>query len=321
MGGTTKFTVSTKEQGARLDHWLTRKLSKISRAQIKTLIDGGRASVNRRRVLIAGWELKSGDTVEVRIPDVRAPVNGSTKKNNRKVSRPADDFHAGSDRYLKILFEDRDLIVVDKPAGVLAEGKEGSPHDQLLAMIRGYLKRKFKESRGSYVKMLHRLDTETSGAIVAAKSKVGEQLEAAFSDHKIDRVYDAIVCGRIEKEQGKINLPLEKGDFGDGHKVQVSKDGKRAITEYRVKERYINATWLEVRVATGRTHQIRVHLAHIGHPVIGDKRYGTRDIPFHRQALHARQLGFRHPRTQNKMEFQAKMPNDLNVLIDRLRGA
>ena len=223
-------------------------------------------------------------------------------------------------RYLDILFEDRDLIVVNKPAGVLAEPKAGSPHETLQSMLRGYLQRKYKESRGSFVRLLHRLDTETSGVMVAAKSKVGEQLEYAFREHTLDRCYDAIVCGRVEKDSGVIDLPLEKGDFGEGRKVQVSESGKRAITEYRVLERYAKATWLEVRVRTGRTHQIRVHLAHIHHPVVGDKRYGGGEIHFARQALHARVLGFKHPRTKAKVRFEAKPPEDLQRLIDLLRG-
>ncbi|OGQ05931.1 MAG: hypothetical protein A2W61_02030 [Deltaproteobacteria bacterium RIFCSPLOWO2_01_44_7] len=226
-----------------------------------------------------------------------------------------------SQRFLNILFEDRDIIVVNKPAGVLTEPKEGSPHEHVLGMIKGYLQRKFKESKGSYVKLLHRLDRDTTGVLVAAKSKIGEQIEDQFRSHSIDRQYIAIVEGRVENEDGQINFPLEKGEFGWGKKVRVSKQGAKALTRYHVQERYENATLLSIQVATGRTHQVRIHCAEIGHPLVGDKIYGASGtIPFPRHALHASVLGFRHPKTGNKQRFEAKLPEDMEALVDRLRG-
>lgn len=348
---TRQFVVSTGEAGERLDRWLTRKMPDFSRGQIKHLLDQGRVLVNQRRVLIAGWELESEDAIEVRIPlkgvpdirdlpkeplrprrerpdrverfrnqevnsadegkrrpSVKAPTNSETEKRSRK-------------RFLEVLFEDRDIIVVNKPAGVLTEPKSDSPHDHLLGMIRGYLKRKHKGSRASFVKLIHRLDCDTTGVMVAAKSRVGEQLEDQFRNHRVDRQYLGIVQGRVEKEEGSISIPLEKGDFHSGRKVRTVKEGgMKAVTGYRVKERYAESTLLQIQVQTGRTHQVRVHLAEIGHPLAGDKLYGGR-MPFGRHALHATRLQFQHPRTKKSLRFEAKLPEDMTQLIDQLRGA
>lgn len=322
---TRQFIVGAGQAGSRLDVLLTQVLRNLSRAEIKHLIDRGHVSVNARRVLIAGWELKSRDAVEVRMPPAGRPradkPRGSRLEANKYAGhRP----RGGRDRFLEVIFEDKDFLVVDKPPFVLTEPKSDSPHEHLLGMMKGYLKRKFRDSRGSYVKLLHRLDRETSGVIVAAKSKIGEQLEDQFRSHKIDRHYLAVVEGRVEKQEASIRFPLEKGEFGSGKKVRVVKEGDpsgmRAITNYRVEERYNDATLLAVQVVTGRTHQVRVHFAEIGHPVVGDKLYGAVRIPFSRHALHAGKLSFYHPRTNKKMSFEAPPPQDLQKLIDHLRG-
>ena len=241
----------------------------------------------------------------------------NTTKTPRQFIVPKSDT-----RFLNVIFEDNDILVIDKPPGVLSEPKSDSPHSNLLGMVQGYLRRKFKDSKGSYVKLLHRLDKDTTGVIVVAKSKLGEKLEDQFRDHKVERHYVAIVEGAIQKESGRINLPLEKGDFKGGQKARVAENdqGKRAVTFYEVRERYANASLLDVRVETGRTHQVRVHMAHIGHPLVGDKIYGANQIPFKRHALHAKQLGFLHPRTGIWVHFNSKLPQDMEELIDRLRG-
>ena len=343
---TRQFIVGEGEQGNRIDRWLGQQMPDFSRGQIKHLIDQGKILINHRRVLIAGWELESQDAVEVRIPDQgvpeireempetpRRPEHRETpnrfdqrrpfvrKQEKKPESRDERRISSGR-RFLDVIFEDRDLIVVNKPYGVLSEPKGDSPHDHLLGMIRGYLKRKFKESRGSYVKLMHRLDKDTSGVLVAAKSKVGEQLESQFKGHRVERHYVAIVEGRLEQEEGKIDLPLEKGDFEGGKKVKVAGkgEGAPAITLFRVRERYENATLLDVTVETGRTHQVRVHFAEVGHPLIGDKIYGACKIPFPRHALHASLLGFQHPRTKKFDRYEAKPPQDMGQLIDKLRG-
>ncbi len=290
------YKVGANETGNRLDAWLCKRLPGTSRNSVKRLIDSGSVRVGGRRIYIAGWKLNSNDRVE--ISEGPAKAKGGS--------------------YVKIIYEDRDIIVVDKPAGVLSVPQPKSSMPNLEDQVKAYLKRKYKT--GSYLKALHRLDAETSGAIVFAKSKDGERLEESFRRHDIGRDYLAVVEGHIEKDSGRIEGRIEKGRFGGGRKARPAKgaEGRVAVTEYRVKERYSGSTLLEISVRTGRTHQIRVHLSHMGNPVIGDKLYGA-TRPFPRQALHARYLRFRHPVTGKKMKFESRVPDDINALIDELR--
>jgi 23S rRNA pseudouridine1911/1915/1917 synthase len=293
------FVVDENEAGQRVDVWLSKK-SGLSRSVLKRALDAGDVRVNGKKVYIAGWKLAPRNRVELR---ERAPTKGGPGVREK------------SGGFVKIIYDDRDIIVVDKPAGILSVAHEGGAC--LEDRIRAYLRRKYKSA--SYLKPVHRLDTDTSGAIVYAKSKAGERLEELFRHHDIDRGYLAVVSGPMTDERGRIDAPLEKGDFAAGRKVRASKSGREAVTEYEVKERYPNATLLQVKVLTGRTHQIRVHLANIGHPIIGDKLYGGGAL-FWRQALHAHRLGFKHPATGKKMRFESPLPKDMRELIDKLRG-
>lgn len=390
--------VQHQDAGERLDKWLCAKFPQFSRHQIKSLLDNGRVLVNRRRVVIAGWELEEGDDVCLRLPaDFEKRLSGGDRhagddapgpedktprpagmerakslaeqvgiqssleryfsrqqqrrhtpppqtqqaQENRKPSphRQHDrkgqrrdepnpkDRGPGHDRRLRIYHEDRDLIVVEKRAGLLSVPSEKKEEDResLLSEIHAYLKRRHREHKHSFVAPLHRLDTETSGIMVFALSKEGQRLEQQFRDHSIRREYVALVSGRLEEEQGIIDIPIEKGDFPGGKKVRPAPqgEGRRAVTEFRVKERYANATLVELRVRTGRTHQIRVHLSEKGHPLLGDKLYASPSAPppidFHRQALHAIALGFRHPATKRKYTFHSPLPKDLRDLVDQLR--
>ena len=233
------------------------------------------------------------------------------------------------DRFIDIAYEDKDIIVVNKQRGVLVVadkklssggGKRGE--ETLADKVRGYLLRKFKGAKGAFVQPLHRLDRETTGLVIFAKSKNGLGLSKDIKEHNIKRVYLAIVEGAVDKEDGVISLPLEKGDFGHGKKVAVAREGegKRAVTTFRVIERYADSTLLKITLKTGFTHQIRVHLAAIGHPLVGDKIYNARSkIKFPRQALHSAELVFKHPVSQKKIEVESKIPSDMDALIDKLR--
>lgn len=289
--------VSAKDEGKRLDAWLVENLAGCSKKHAKRLLDAGRVRIGGKKVYIAGWKTKSGDKVEIS-EEARGKAQGG---------------------FVKILYEDRDIIVAEKPAGMLSVSSEAGDRSAFADQIKAYLRRKYQKA--SYLKPVHRLDSETSGVMVFAKSKAGEAIEEQFEHHTIERRYLAIVEGAVEGEGGRIKAPLEKGEFGGGKKVRIASgdEGKDAVTEYYVKERYSHATLLDVRVRTGRTHQIRVHLSEIGHPIIGDKLYGGR-MSFPRQALHAYVLGFRHPATGKKMKFESQLPDDMAGLVDELRG-
>lgn len=356
-----QFIVSSGEAGERLDKWLVRKIPELSRNQIKHLLDRGKVLINSRRVLIAGWEVEEEDEVEVRIIDsstavsadavaipevgnpLRAKFSFSIEERDlpkprlgHEASRvaklretsasttPTSGSTGAGPVHLDIVFEDRDILILNKPYGVLTEPKNDSPHNDLLAMVRQYLRE--KHGKNSYVKLVHRLDRDTSGILAVAKSRVGEQLESQFRSHTVNRQYVAFLEGRLEQEEGKITFPLEKGNFEGGRKVRVldgehlGREAMKATTQFRVLERYKNATMVSALVSTGRTHQIRAHFEKLGHSLIGDRVYGKSTLDFSRHALHATVLGFKHPGTKKRLRFEIKLPKDLETLQNRLRG-
>lgn len=313
-----QYTAGERDAGTRVDLWLCAKLGRMSRRRVKALLDGGKIFINGKKIMIAGWKLSPGDKVSVGVLKQKPRCGGK----NREVSKIT------SIKRLKIYFEDRDLIVVEKPAGMITTPPEGDRNmsGTLLSEVHSYLRRRFFAGKSSFVAPLHRLDAETSGLVAFAISKIGQRLSEQFKTHSIRREYTAIVSGAIPDESGVIDSPLEKGDFHSGKKVRGAPAGKgvRATTEYRIIERYNNASVLSVRVRTGRTHQIRVHLAERGFPILGDKLYSdnvTRDLPkAHRHSLHACLLEFRHPASGKKLSFRSPLPKDMRRLIDELRG-
>lgn len=304
----TPFKVPENLAGERLDR-LLQLFAGISRKKAKGLLDRGRVFVNGRKVVIASWGLKKGDRLEIK-------------------EEPGDQPADAEPYYLKVVYEDDALLVVEKEAGISCERSPIATKPTMTAIINAYFKRKHPHLKHHYLGLVHRLDTETSGLMVYTRTKEANRITDQFKRHTIRRKYLAVVEGRIEVGGGKIESYLKKSDLlKGGRKVALStpESGRRAVTKFRVLERYANATLAEVELNTGRTHQIRVQMASIGHPVIGDKIYGrgvihhASTMPFPRQALHASFLGFHHPVTHQKMEFKADLPRDLRKLVDRLR--
>jgi 23S rRNA pseudouridine1911/1915/1917 synthase len=230
-------------------------------------------------------------------------------------------------RRLRILYEDRHAIIVDKPAGMLTQPTPDGEPGTLLELAGRYLARTRGSSR-HYVGIVQRLDRDTTGAIlVVCSPRALRPFQALFRQHAIERQYDAIVEGHIARARETIELPLI-ANRGDGRRGVARAPGKgvRAVTHYEVVERFGNfATHLACRLETGRTHQIRIHLAEIGHPVIGEPVYRARnfprfEVPFPRQALHAQALGFVHPMTGQQIRVEAPLPDDMAGLIQSLRG-
>lgn len=316
MEGDDIITValSADDAAGRLDRVLALALPQFSRERIKTLIKGGRVTDGRGAVL---WDpaAKHGraDTVSVRVP----------------VATPAHN--AAQDMGLVIAFEDEHLVIVDKPAGMVvhpaAGNADGTMVNALLHHCAGQLSGIGGVARPGIV---HRIDKDTSGLIVAAKhDRAHEGLARQFADHSITRRYVAVAAGRMMPPSGMIDAALARSTTNRLKMEVVDADrGKRAVTHFRTLAALRDATLVECRLETGRTHQVRVHMNHIDHPLVGDPVYGrmrkgvgevARRLNFRRQALHAAHLGFIHPVTGINVACDSPLPADLQELIDELR--
>lgn len=318
----------------RLDTWLPGALEgEISRSRAKALIEGGAVSINGTVITEPKKKIHPGDEVVIDMPD------------------PEDPEPQGEDIPLEVLYEDDDLIVISKPAGLVVHPGAGNWTGTLVNALIHHCGASLSGIGG--VKrpgIVHRLDKETSGVMVAAKNdNAHRNLSAQFADHgrtgPLERAYLALVWGRPRLLKGTIDAPL--GRAGDRTKRAVkredSDDAREAITHYEVVERFLEkpdataqASLVECRLETGRTHQIRVHMAHLGHPLIGDPEYGAafktkaNRLPdaaraavngFHRQALHAYLLQFEHPSTGETMHFETPIPDDMQFVIEALQAA
>lgn len=306
-----QFRVRKSERGKRLNVFLYERMGNWSHKQIKKAIDKKRAFVNGKNIFISGWNLKPGDFVQF---------------NPQKSDYPETP-EPGRYQYIQVLFEDDSLLVTNKPPFV--------DHDSFVEQVNNYLKRQHSKKFYPYLGQMHRLDKETSGILMFTKKKMANVLADDFRDRRVRKFYLAVVSGRVERDHGFIKKRLEKGRFSDGRKSRVvsGEEGKESSTEYWVEERYNDATLLRILIGTGRTHQIRVHMAEMGHPVLGDKLYGDSKIRnsclagrqakfeiIKRQALHAHKIEFTHPVTRKNMRLKAPIPEDIEKLIDRLRG-
>lgn len=291
--------------GERLDRYLQRKTG-LSRKKVKSLLDQGRVSINGRKVVIASWTVTPEASIEIHeTPGERNPAAG--------------------EHFLKVVYEDPDILVVDKDPGILCEPSPIATKPTLVEIINAYLKRRYPHLKGHYLGLVHRLDRDTSGLMVYTKRREANRLTQQFRRHAIGRRYLAVVSGPVDRESGKIEGFLKKNPLlKGGRKVQGSTraSGQYAVTHWRLIERYPNASLLEVTLNTGRTHQIRVHMAGMGHPLLGDRVYGGGGTTrFHRQALHASYLSFHHPMTGEEKEFRSKLPKDMQKLVDKLRSS
>jgi len=312
--------VASDEAGARLDRCLAAALPNLSRSRLKLLIEQG----NLRKVGAAGgtaqtiddpsYRVKPGEALELTIP----------------VPEAAEPL--GQDIALNIVFEDRDLIVVDKPAGMVVHPGPGNPDSTLVNALIAHCGETLSGIGG--VKrpgIVHRIDKDTSGLIVAAKNDAAHQrLSEAFAAHDIEREYRCLVWGLASPKSGTIEGNIGRHPTDRKRMAIVRKGGKAAVTHYRTLTVYgLGASELACNLETGRTHQIRVHLAAIGHPLIGDSVYGRVTIArrsvlppeaataartFPRQALHAAVLGLTHPRTGKKLRWESPLPADLETL-------
>ncbi|MBE3562340.1 MAG: RluA family pseudouridine synthase [Hydrogenibacillus schlegelii] len=293
------FTVGAEAAGLRLDVAVSRVLE-VSRAQVKKWIEAGRVTVDGRAARPAE-RLSGGEAIRVRPP---APRPARPRPN----ALP-----------LRIVYEDAALAVVDKPPGMSVHPSPGHDDDTLVNALLYHLKALSGIGGELRPGIIHRLDKDTSGLLVVAKTdRAHLALAAQLQDRTMKRTYTAVVCGVPAEEVGLIDLPIGRHPV-DRKRMAVVPNGRPARTRYRVVRRFRRHSIVEASLETGRTHQIRVHFAAIGHPLVGDPVYGRcRFGAMSRQALHATRLGFRHPETGAWLEFTSPLPPDLTALIDAL---
>ncbi|HEY8370109.1 MAG TPA: RluA family pseudouridine synthase [Thermodesulfobacteriota bacterium] len=305
--------------GGRLDHVLVRADLGLPRAQIGRLIDEGRVTVNGKPAGKPGQRVRPGDRLSVSIPPP-APVEA------RAEAIP-----------LSIVYEDEDLLVVDKPAGLVVHPAAGHPGGTLVNAILHHTGPLDDAGDPLRPGIVHRLDKDTSGLLVVTKTAAArEALAARFKAHDVERVYTALVHGVPAGGRGRIESAIGRHPTDRRRMSSRARRGRRAVTHYEVVRTFPGPlALLAVRLETGRTHQIRVHLSERGHPVVGDRTYGGRRPPpaalpeaarraiagLSRQFLHAGVLGFRHPRTGQAMRFTSPLPADLAAVLDALDAA
>ncbi len=297
------WTVSLAMEGLRVDVFLKRKLGELcSRGYLKALIEQGLASVDGRRA----------------DPDTAVRSGGRVELDYREPGGPTLQPEAIP---LAVVYEDDDLLVVNKPAGMVVHPAKGNwTHTLAHALLHhagGVLSTVGGALRPGIV---HRLDKDSSGLLVVAKNDRAHRfLARQFEARRVERTYSVFVKGEVPHDEGRIDDPLGRGSVRR-KKVVVRTQGREAITHYEVRSRFRGATELVVHLETGRTHQIRAHFAHRGHPVLGDRAYGGSLALISRPAVHARRLGFLHPGSRKKMAFEVPLPVDLKELRQKLEA-
>jgi len=305
------FTIDTDRAGIRLDAYLASQVEGWSRARLRRLIENEDVLVNGKPSKPA-YKLREHDKVEV---DLVAPATDVFTPENIPV---------------EIVYEDETLVVVNKPAGLVVHPAAGTPSGTLANALAYH----FQLLPGSNLRpgIVHRLDRDTSGLLVVAKTEAAlESLSDQFRDRTVYKSYVALVHGRVSPDSGKIDQPLAR-DPGNRTRMAVVRGGRNALTLYRVRQAYERFTLLDVELKTGRTHQIRVHLAWLKHPVVGDETYGggrdktiqdvrlrARVRHLNRHFLHAEKLAFTHPKTGEVVKFHSPLAADLADLLTDLR--
>ena len=296
------MTLTLDKTGERLDAALARLVPSLSRSQAQRLIEQG-AVTHGGRPVKKNEKLSAGDTLELTLPEVReVPIE----------AQPIP---------LEVCYEDADVIVVNKPKGLVvhpAPGHaDGTLVNALLAHCGDSLSGIGGEKRPGIV---HRIDRDTSGLIIAAKNDAAHlALCAQLADHTLGRTYECLVVGILREDAGTVDAPIGR-DRRDRKKMAVTADGRRAVTHWEVIARYRGVTHVRCRLETGRTHQIRVHMAHIGHPILGDTVYGAKKpVPgLTGQCLHAVELQFLHPRTGEKTVLRCPLPEEFQAYLRKL---
>lgn len=299
-----EILIDSQDTGSRIDRFLAEKYTDHSRSYLQKLLKDGMVSVNGQKVK-SNYRVQEGDRIQITFPDAE-------ELNILPEEIPLD-----------ILYEDPYLLVVNKPKNMVVHPSAGHMEGTLVNAVLAHCQGNLSGINGVLRPgIVHRIDKDTTGALLICKDDVTHRaLAEQLKEHSIKRRYRAIVYGGFREEEGVVEGPIGRHPV-DRKKMAINyKNGKDAVTHYRVLERFENATYLECRLETGRTHQIRVHMSSIGHPLLGDEVYGSGRNPYHLQgqALHAMILGFVHPHTGEYLELEAPLPDYFVNLLNKLR--
>ena len=290
-----------EDAGQRVDAWLAANLEDVTRSAAQRLLEEGRVTCGGK-ALAKNYKLNGTETVEVCLPD----------------PEPVDVLP--QDIPLDVVYEDADVIVVNKPKGLVVHPAPGHPDGTLVNALLHHCGDSLSGIGGELRPgIVHRIDRDTSGLIIAAKNDSAHQkLAAQLQDHTLSRIYHCIVTGNLREDSGTVNAPIGRHPV-DRKKMAVVANGRPAVTHWTVLERFPGFTYVECRLETGRTHQIRVHMAHIGHPILGDTVYGNKKpVPgLQGQCLHAVGLRFLHPRTGEMVELSCGLPEEFRTQLQK----
>ena len=297
-----KFIVEIEQVGKRLDLFVISVIKDLSRMNAKRLIEDGNVKVNSKNSKVS-YKVQNGDIIEIHIPEAK------------QLDLKAQEIP------IEVVYEDSDIIVVNKPKGLVVHPANGNWDGTLVNAVMAICKDSLSGIGGEVRPgIVHRLDKDTSGLLIIAKNdKAHINMSNEIKNREVKKVYIALVRGIVAENEATINMPIGRSNK-DRKKMAVVKNGKEAITHFKVIKRFDKYTLLEVKIDTGRTHQIRVHLSEIGHPVVGDEIYsnGKNEFGVHGQLLHAKSLDFKHPITGKDMHLEAELPVEFKNVLKKL---
>lgn len=300
-----KHKIICNDTDIRIDKYLSDLDLGLSRSSAVNLIESGAVTVNSEKVS-KKYKIAQGDIIEVNIPD---PVPYEAKAENIP---------------LDIVYEDDDLLVVNKAKGMVVHPAAGNYEGTLVNALLYHCGDSLSGINGVLRPgIVHRIDKDTSGLLIVAKNDFSHTLLAEqIKEHSFTREYEAIVFGKLKETQGTVNAPIGRNPNDRKKMCVISKNSKEAVTHYSVISEYKGYTHIRCKLETGRTHQIRVHMAHIGHPVAGDLLYGVKNekVDFVGQCLHARKIGFIHPRSKEYIEFSSQLPDYFESFLTKLNN-
>ena len=296
------FDITVENAGVRIDKFLSEQDMGVTRSGLVKLIENGGVKVCGKEIS-KNYKLKKGDNITVEIPE---PVELDVLPQNIPV---------------EIVYEDDCLLVVNKPKGMVVHPAAGNPDGTLVNALLYHCKGRLSSINGVIRPgIVHRIDKNTSGLLIVAKTDQAHQfLAEQIKEHSFTREYQAILCGRLRDKSGTIDAPIGRSKYDRKKMCVTPENSKNAVTHYEVIDEFGQYSLVKFRLETGRTHQIRVHSAYIGHSVLGDDVYGKPYKGVEGQCLHAKKIGFIHPETKEYLEFDSELPEYFSALLDKLR--